>query len=166
MLGQVQREIMASGSRMVNEQNIYETVRRVLGTFGIEHVSPFINDPKQLQPEPPKQEPPDPTLLAIQSQDKKFQADAQRDAAKLAADERERVREHERAMKRLEIEEIKLTNSIQTEEDRLDLDKQKAVMDDDFKRDKLEVDAATGHMREMAKAVTSTPPVSYGKVAK
>jgi type IV secretory pathway VirB10-like protein len=168
MLGGVQRELKAGGSPMVSDANLYATIERVAETFGITDLTPFMTNPAMIPPTPPQAPPPDPSMEAIRVQDAKYQADAQRDAAKLAADEREKVRAHERFMAELALkqskddrDEAKAASDIQDQEDRLQLDRDKAANDDDFKRDKLEVDAVTGYMRDAAQSVTSDPAVSY-----
>ncbi len=164
--GQVQRELVAAGSRMVSEENLFNTFDGFLQTFGIENGGRYFQDPRTLPPPQPQPERPDPIMISAQAQAQKAQADAQRDAAKLQADERNRQRQHEVDMQKLRIKELELMARIQGQNEKIDLDKNKAVMDDDFKRDKLEVDALTGLHREQTRRVQSEPPVSYGEVTK
>lgn len=154
-LGQVQRELMASGSRLVSEQEIFNTVSKVAETFGLHTVEPYLKNPATLgPPPPPPPPPPDPIMISAQAQAQKYAADAQRDAAKLAADEREKERKHAERMAELRIKQMaeerqqaKTASDIQTDEERLELDQNKAVMADDLERDKLDKE--------------TSPPISY-----
>lgn len=138
MAGQVQRELIAAGSRMVDENKLFATIADTLDTFGIAGAEKYFHDPARLPPPPPPQPaPPDPIMISAQAQAQKYQADAQRDAAKMQADERERERQHQAKMQQLRLEEIRLTNQIQNERETLSLKEKEAVMKDDLERDKL-----------------------------
>lgn len=151
MAGQVQRELIAAGSRMVDESRLYNTISDTMATFGVQSIENYFHDPSQMPPPPPPQPaPPDPIMISAQSQAQKMQADAQRDAAKLQAEERERERKHQERMQELRLKEIELTNRIQDDQERLDLERKKAVMKDDLERDKI--------------AQSNTPVVAYGDV--
>lgn len=160
MLGQVQRELKASGSRMVTDQHIYETIKTVAGTFGIKHIDKYIADPSTLPPPQPVAPQPDPVMESVKIQGQKVQMDGQRDQQKnqLAA------QKQELEAQKLRLEEMKLSNDIQDSEEELDLKRKIAVMEDDFKRDKLEIEAATGYMRDASRAVNSAPPLDYSDV--
>lgn len=157
MLGQVQRELKASGNRMVEDKNLYETIKRTAETFGIRDITPFVNDPSQIPPAQPAPPPPDPFM-------EKIKADAQQSAMELQFKQREAEMAHEVKMMELRIKADLAANTVLNDEERLDLDQSKAVMDDDFKRDKLEVDAATAFRRELSMSVTSESPISYDAV--
>ena len=143
LIGQAQRELMAAGSRMVDEGKLYSTIEDTARTFGIDGAERYFNDPAMMPPPPPPPPPaPDPLMVSAQSQAQKVQADAQRDQAKLAADERDRERRHELEMQKLRLEEIKLTNVIQNERETLKLREQETVMRDDLERDKMQISGA------------------------
>lgn len=151
MAGQVQRELIAAGSRMVNEENLYQTITDTLKTFEIDKPGRYFNDPSQMPPPPPPQpQGPDPIMISAQAQAGKAQADAQIAMMKAQADERQREREHEAKMAELRLREIELTNRIQNERETLDLKEREAVMKDDLARDQM--------------AVRGTPAVPYGRV--
>ncbi len=78
--------------------------------------------------------------------------------------QREMEMRHAEKMAELQIKTQQLQASVSADQQKIDLNRQEAIMDDDFKRDKLEVDALTGHYRDVAKVVTSTPPISYQQV--
>lgn len=153
-LGQIQRELMSSPhpilSQMAGPEQIWNTVSRVAGTFGIHNLEPFLKNPATIQPPPPQPQQPDPIMIAAQSQADKYAADAQRDAAKLKADQDDRTRQHQIKMAELAIKEAEAASRIQTDEERLDLDAHKAILNDDLERDKL---------------ANSEPPISYEQVA-
>ncbi len=152
-LGQIQRELMASPhpilSQMAGPEQVWNTVSKVAGTFGIHNLDPFLRNPASIQPPPPRPAPPDPLMMAAEADASKKAADAQRDASKVAADEKERQRQHEIKLREMDIREAEAASRIQTDEERLELDQHKAVMDDDLERDKL---------------ANSQPPLSYEQV--
>lgn len=164
MAGQVQRELIAAGSVMVDEDKLFNSIDGVLQTFGIRNVTRFFNDPKTTPKPPPAKPRPDPIMISAAAQSQKMISDAQRDAAKLKADERDRERKHELEMAKLRLREVELMNKIEDQDQRLQLDKNKAVMEDDFKRDKVEIDALTAFQREEARTVQSEPPISHEEV--
>jgi len=55
LLGQVQRELMTAGSRMVNEKNVYNLTARMMETFGFKSIADYMSDPEKLPPPPPQQ---------------------------------------------------------------------------------------------------------------
>ena len=75
MILQQQKEAMAVGGAggMVNWENIYNTLEKIVEAAGLKTVDPYFNDPKALEPAPPR---PDPAEIALQQQ-------AQLDAAKM-----------------------------------------------------------------------------------
>lgn len=151
LAGQVQRELIAAGSRMVDEGKLYQTISDTMGTYGINSVEKYFHDPAKLPPPPPPQDPgPDPIMISAQAQAMKAQADAQRDMARLQADEREKDRKHQERMMEFRLRELELTNRIQNERETLQLKEREAVMKDDLERDKM--------------AVQGTPAVPYGQV--
>lgn len=172
LMGNLQRELMAGGSRMVDESKVYETAKRMMATYGFKSLDPFMNDPTQLPPEQPK---PDPAQQAAMQQmqiSERQIAMAERELAhRLQLDAQKAQWEHERKIEELRIkaqaeerQAAKAASDILTDEERLELDRKRAVMDDDFKRDKLETDALTGAFRAEPHAVVSQPPLGYDEV--
>ena len=84
ILGQIlgiQEKIMMSGSKLANEQNIYNTLERVVHNAGFKSPQEFFTNPETLPPEQPKdpmQE--NPLLIATQQQ---IQADREKNIAEL-----------------------------------------------------------------------------------
>jgi len=162
LLAQVQRELSERGSRMVDESRVYNLTSRMMETFGFVSVQDYLHDPETLPPpEPPQPSPQDQAMMA---QVQLMQADLQRRAEKDRMDHEARMMELQLRERQIAAEEAKKASDVLTDEERLQLDRNKAVMDDDFKRDKLEVDAVTGWNRSNAQPVRSNPPVDYGDV--
>jgi hypothetical protein len=173
LMGQLQRELMASGSRMVNDKNVFNTAESVMETFGMNSIGRYMNDPEKLPPEPPKQEQPNPSLELARAQIQNMEQETIRRASEADAKneiERDKLEQKARELdikeRELELRDSKAASDIQTDEERLELDREKAVMDDDFKRDKLEIDALTGFKRDNPQEVTSAPPIDYSGVLK
>jgi len=84
ILGQIlgiQEKILMSGSKLANEQNIYNTLERMVHNAGFKSPQEFFTNPETLPPEPPKdpmQE--NPLLIATQQQ---IQADREKNIAEL-----------------------------------------------------------------------------------
>jgi hypothetical protein len=84
ILGQIlgiQEKILMSGSKLANEQNIYNTLERMVHNAGFKSPQEFFTNPETLPPEPPKdpmQE--NPLLIATQQQ---IQADREKNVAEL-----------------------------------------------------------------------------------
>ena len=84
ILGQIlgiQEKIMMSGSKLANEQNIYNTLERMVHNAGFKSPQEFFTNPETLPPEQPKdpmQE--NPLLIATQQQ---IQADREKNIAEL-----------------------------------------------------------------------------------
>lgn len=165
MMGQIQQQLIAGGSRMVDEPKLYATAERLMSTFGFKSVEPFLNNPAMMPPPPPPQPPqPDPLAVAqLQMAQKELDSRIQLDAQKAQWAHQERMAEIQLRAQAEQRNAIKTASDIQTDQERLDLDRQRIANDDDFKRDKLEVDAATGLLRSQAKAVTSEPAIPYDK---
>lgn len=171
MLGQVQEKLVGTG--MVSPKNIYNSIVRALETFGITNPDPFITDPDTIPPKPPEPPQPDPIMISAQAQAQKVQTDAQIAIQRLQMEAAEAERRHAERMLELQIRKMaeeraqaKAASDIQTDDERLELERNKAVLQDDFNRDKLKVEAAAGYMRDVQKAVSSEPPVSYEQVTK
>jgi hypothetical protein len=80
VFGEIQRELMEKGSRMVDEQKIFNATEKFAETFGIKSIEPFFHDPQTLQPlQPPPPPPPDAIMISAQAQQNKVDADIQRD---------------------------------------------------------------------------------------
>lgn len=143
MAGQVQRELIAAGSRMVDENKLFATIGDTLQTFGMDGVGRYFNDPASMPPPQPKEPQPDPIMISAQTQAMQAQAQAQLQAAKMQADERERERRHEIELQKLRLREIEVANNIQNERETLDLKEREAVMRDDLARDQEAIRAAS-----------------------
>lgn len=166
LLGQLQRELVAGGSRMVDDGKIYNLAGRMLETYGFKSLAEFLNDPTRMPPPEPAQ--PDPMLLMQQEQLRIADEQGKRRDAlaglKLQLDHQARMQEMALKAQAEERQALKVAADIQNAGEKHDLDRKKAVMEDDFKRDKLKADAATGYMREGEAVVQSEPPVDYGNV--
>ncbi len=149
-VAQAQEKLMAGKSRLVDERHLYATFKDTLRTYGMETADRYMANPDMLPPPQPAPPQPDPMMMAAQAEMAKAQSKAQHDQAKFQADERERQRKHDIEMQRLRIEELKLTNQIENEQQQLELKRQEAVMKDDLERDKL--------------ANNGTPAVPYSEV--
>lgn len=164
MIAGFQEKMAMSGSRLVGEAQMYETAKELAASFGYPNATRFFADPATLQP--PQPPPPDPQMMLAQAQLQMMQQDNQQrfqlevekfrlDAQKVMADLDMKAREMAR-------KDTESASVILTDAERLDLDRKRTVLDDDFKRDKLEVDAVTGLAK--AQAAQSKPPVDYGSV--
>ena len=168
LFGNLQRELAQAGSRMVDDAKIYETAERMGKTFGIKSAAPFLNDPRLMPPEAPAQQAPDPALIIAKAQIDNMNAEtARRDKEATAKIELERVkaeRDFFIKSKMAGLKDDEIAAKITEDAERLELDRHKAVMKDDFDRDKLEVDALTGVLREKTAVVNSEPPIPYSEV--
>lgn len=173
LMGGLQRELMAGGSRMVDESKIYETASRMMATYGFKSVEPFMTNPAKLPPEQPQRPGLQEQAMMQQMQIAERQtAMAERELQhRLQLDAQKAQWEHERKMEEIRLraraedrQAAKAASDIMTDEQRLELDRNSAVMEDDYKRDKLEVDAMTGALRSAPRNVISEPPVSYDDV--
>lgn len=156
LMAQTQEKLMMAGAPIVTMQEVYNVAEKVMETFGFENIQPFLKDPSQIQQQP-EQEKPDPQEQMMQAQIQMGQQQLQQQAQK---------QQQEYDLKR---EEIQLRHQRELEKLRLDsgklsLSQQEAIMDDDFKRDKLAVDAQTAHMRKVPGDGHSAPPVNYQQV--
>lgn len=175
LMGQLQEKLMMSKAPIVDLQKIYNTAEKLMETYGFESIEPFLIDPAQLPPPDPSQQQPDPQQVMLQAQIESLQAQArinqmkeqtaqaelqmkqQQQEAQLSLQEREAQRDYEIKM-------AEINRKRDESRKRLELDADKAVLDDDYKRDKMQADAMTGYMRQNARSVPSTPPMSYGEV--
>lgn len=128
-LGQIQREL-AGSSQMVGEAEIYNNIRDAAATFGIEQIDPYVRDPATIPPAPPAPPPPDPLML-------NFQIEQEKVAAKERTDMQKAQMDHEYRMRQLDLQDTKLANDIQTDDEKLALERSKAVMADDLARDQM-----------------------------
>lgn len=136
-------EIRAAG--LIGYPQFKAVADEVMRTFDFENIDRFMPPPEAARP-PQKDQGPSPQEQMMQMQ--------------MA----ERQMQHQLAMQKMAIEQAKLQASVMNDQQKLDLERKKAVMDDDFKRDKLEVDALTGFHRADTRRVQSAPPVSYPQV--
>lgn len=175
LIAQAQEKMMASGLKMVGPQQLFNTAERLGETFGFESIDEFFLNPEM---QPQGQEKPDPAQqmaqmqaqmaqMQMQVQQQKLQLEAeklriereklQRETGEASADQ---VREQQEQARK----QMQTAAQIQAEQQRLALDRDRAVMDDDFRRDKLAVDAQSAHMRKFATEGTTSPPMRYSSV--
>lgn len=128
-LGQVQREL-AGSSRMVGEVELYNNIKDAAATFGIDQIEPYVKDPRTMGPAEPQPQPPDPILISAQIEREKLAMDAQTKAQQQQMD-------HEYRMAQLALKDRELANRIQTDDEKLDLERGKARMADDLARDQM-----------------------------
>jgi head-tail adaptor len=166
LIAQFQEKLAMSGSRLVGEQHMFETARELAASVGYRNPARFFADPASLPP--PQPPPPDPMAQMAQAQLQLAQQDMQNrftlQAQKLQQDGEKMMAEMQVKLRELARKEVETASRVQTDDERLELDRKRVVLDDDFKRDKLEVDAVTGAMRAAPKAATSAPPIDYGDV--
>lgn len=172
LMGQLHREMLGAQMPLVNMQHVYALAEKVMETYGFESIEPFMLDPSQIPPKDPSQEKPDPQERLVQAQLESLQAQTQisqmkAETAQLElqmkqqAQQAELAAEAQKAQQEYELKMAEITQRGQTAMATLELNQNKAVMEDDFKRDKLEVDAATGFHRNTQASVNSAPPLSY-----
>ena len=168
LISQAQEKLMAAGSRMVDESNLFATAERMAETYGMESVEPFFHDPRTLPPVQPQPQQPDPAVMLAQAQIQNMNAETQRramdDQAKHQLEARKlELQAQELELKRAEMQRksIDTAAGIQTDAAKLELDRDKAVNADDLARDRMEMDALTGALDREAQAFQSTPAVPY-----
>jgi len=131
ILGQIlgiQEKILMSGSKLANEQNIYNTLERMVHNAGFKSPQEFFTNPETLPPEPPKdpmQE--NPLLIATQQQ---IEADKQKNIAELQL-KKEKM-------------EAELQLKKQTQEAELELKKQEMLAELSIEREKINKKAQMG----------------------
>lgn len=149
LMAQMQRELMAGGSRMVDESKIRATASQIMATFGFKSIDPFLHDPATLPPAPPPG--PDPQMQMAQAQLQIVQREAD---ARIRLDAQKAQWAHEERMMQLQLQakaeqtkELATAAKINSDGERLDIDRAKVKLDDDFRRDQL--------------ATRTAPPMSY-----
>lgn len=131
ILGQIlgiQEKIMMSGSKLANEQNIYNTLERMVHNAGFKSPQEFFTNPETLPPEQPKdpmQE--NPLLIATQQQ---IEADKQKNVAELQ-------------LKKQKME-AELQLKKETQEAELELKKQEMLAELQIEREKMNRKAQMG----------------------
>lgn len=138
MTGDVQRELMVSGSALVDDEKLYNTYRGMAKTFGFSNVEAFMNDPAKIEPPAPQ---PDPQAEFFAEQAAIARADfALREREVNARIRREDIKLQFEMGIKTEAEDrqqAKTASDIYTNEGKLELDRNKAVMSDDLERDKM-----------------------------
>lgn len=153
-IGQVQREMMASGSDLVDEIKLFETIDRAVKLGGFSGAALFLNDPrspeyKQRQQMKPPPQPTAEMVLAqaeaskAQAQAAKADADAQEALARIALDAQKAKQDHERRLAELRLEETKIAAGIQTNAEKQDLAEKAQAEEMALERDKLAVGIMT-----------------------
>lgn len=169
LFGQIQEKLAMTGSRLVDEQKLYNTAERMGETFGFEDITAFLNNPAEMGPAQPKQPGPNEQLAMAQVQQVQAQAQAnileiQRRSEEMRekfAIEREKMQlQHQREMEKIRLQasaenrqQAKTAADIYETQARMELDRDEAVMTDDFKRDELFVKTA----------VQTQPPIPYNR---
>jgi hypothetical protein len=158
MISQAQEKLAMGGSRLVGEAQFYATAAELAATFGFRDVSRFFADPATLPRLSPP--PPEPHMQLAQAQMQMMQQDAERrfglEVEKFRLDAQKVIAELQMKAQELARKEAETAGKIETDGEKLDLDRKKAVMQDDFQRDKLEVEAT--------QAVMTAPPIDYNEV--
>lgn len=147
-IAQIQREMIAAGSSMVGDQQIYDTFDRLVKLGGYSSGSQFILDPRSPEfqqaeankPAPP----PDPNLVLAEAEATKARAQAEKATAEgqykmaqIALEAQESRQAHELRMAELQLEETKVAAKIQVESEKQDLAELAQAEDEAFRRDKL-----------------------------
>ena len=143
------------GTGLVGYPQFREIAAQVMETYGFDNIDRFMPPPETAQPKP--EAPPDPRMMAMQQQ-------MQLEQERFAFEQQKEQNRHAEKMAEVRLKEIQAQAGINNDAQQIDLAREKAVMDDDFKRDKLEVDALTGFHRSEQQRVSSAPPVSYPDV--
>ena len=164
---QAQRELLTAGSPMVDEARLYATIDRLIRLGGLPSAAPFFLDPAspeyqakaQAKAQQPQQ--PDPNMVLAQAEMAKAQSQAKKAEyeANIALIEKQQFgeqsqREHEARMAELNVrlmiaqtERAKAAAAIDREDKKLELQAKELVLDEQFRRDEMAVEA----QREEAK---------------
>ncbi|MGB1214843.1 MAG: portal protein [Pikeienuella sp.] len=168
LMGQTQEKLLMGKSRMVDESKLFATAERMAETYGVESIEPFLNDPSRLPPPQPEPQQPDPAMQMAAAQIQNMQQEtanrASKDQAEIALKSRELdIRERELAVKEAEArgKAIKSAADVQTNMQKLELERDKEINADDRFRDELAMDAVTGALDREAQEFKSTPAVPY-----
>ena len=161
---QNQQSGLQAGMPGITPQHIHNTYAALGELAGYDDVEQFWTSPDQVPPPPPQPPQPDPALelakAQIQDMTQKTANDAQFKAKELEIKERElalKEREQER-------KDADTASGIQTDGERMDLDRQQAVMDDDLARDKMQVEVITDVVDRVQAAEQATPAIPYSEV--
>jgi hypothetical protein len=152
IMGQLQRELMAGGSRMASEKQVYATAQRMMATYGFKSVEPFLVDPQTMPP--PQPAPPDAQTELIKAQAEVLR---QESGARIMLDAQKAKWAHDAAMAELAIrhqaeqrQAATAAANIHTDGEKLDLERKKVAMQDDLARDQMKAPSA--------------PPVGYDEL--
>ena len=143
LLAQTQEKMLAAGMPMVGMQEVRATAEKVMSTYGIEDIPPYIKDPSQIPPEQPKEPEQDPRMAIAMQQMQMQQQKQQQD---------------------FELKKYEIDLKHQRELEKLRLDQQKLVLDDDRARDVEELKAATGFQRDNPMRAELGPAIPYSQV--
>ncbi len=152
-VGNVQRELVANGSDLVNEVNIFDTVDRIVQMGGYPSASLFMADPRspeymQAQKAKALQPPePDPAMVLAQAEAAKARAmadesmaSAELKQAQIQLDAVKEANRHTERMAELQNKEIATAAKIQTDAEAQDLAEKAQREKNALERDKLAVD--------------------------
>ena len=161
---QNQQTGLQAGMPGITPQHLHNTYAALGALAGYDDVEQFWTSPDQVPP-PPQQPPqPDPALMLAQAQIQNMQQETANNA-QLKGKELE-LKERELALKEREQErkDADTASGIQTDGERLDLDRQKAVMGDDLARDQMQVEVITDVVDRVQAAEQATPAIPYSEV--
>ncbi len=119
---QGQEKLLSAGSRLVTEQTMFNAIEDLAETYGVYHVEKYIQNPATLPPPPPPPPPPDPIMISAQAQAQKVMVDGQIKMQEMQL-------EYEQKMKELEIKEADAANRIQTDDEKMDIERKKLELE-------------------------------------
>jgi hypothetical protein len=168
---QQQQQGLAAGMPGITPQHLHNTYAALGELSGFDSVEQFWTSPEQIPPQPPQPPQPDPALVLAQAQIQNMQTETANNAQikgqelQLKGMELE-LKSRELALKEQEQErkDAATAGDIQTDGEKLDLERNKAVMDDDFKRDQMKVDVITDVADRVQAAEQAAPPFPYDEV--
>lgn len=166
MVIDAQRELLAAGSMMVDEANLYASIDRLVRMGGFPTAAPFFLDPNSDEYKQKAQEKarepgePDAMTLAAQAEMRKAEAEmvkaqvkakeitqkGQIDIANLQAAEARAEREHQERVAKLQLDtetaRLKVAEAVdqsEREDRKVDLQEAEIILDEDFRRDELSI---------------------------
>ncbi|MEO0563013.1 MAG: hypothetical protein AAF125_12970, partial [Chloroflexota bacterium] len=164
MVIQGQEKLIASGSRMVGEQQLFNAIEDAAETFGLQHIEKYIANPATLGPPPPPPPPqPDPIMISAQAQAQKVQLDAQNKQAEIQAGLQKAQAEYALKMRELETREADVSNKVQTDDEKMEIERKKLELDAlkaNIDKQRLELD--NHHRNEDRRSQNNDALVSAG----
>lgn len=154
-------EVRQSG--LIGYQQFRSVAEDAMGTFGFRNIDKYMPPPEQAQPAQPDPMAEQMKQMQMQAQMLQMQ-NAQMQLQLQQAELQKRLIEARMAPQMLQAEMQKDAADMRNDAAEVELKRDKMILDDDFRRDKLAVDAQTAHNRKYAGEFTDTPPMSYGQV--